>query len=96
MALSLCEGPGEGAGVELEPCVANDTAGCVGLVAASIGAFLPFSSDGDQPLLQRLGQYMVGVVAIPQDYMLLLGGGPYIERGLRCHTPKHSTHKQPS
>lgn len=32
----------------LEPCVASDTAGSV---TTSIGAILPFSSDGDQPLL---------------------------------------------
>lgn len=68
----------------------------LGSVATSIGAILPFSSDGDQPLLQRLGQNMVGVIAIPRGYMLLLRGGPYIEKGLRCHMPKHSTQKQPS
>lgn len=37
----------------------------LGSVATSIGAILPFSSDGDQPLLQRLGQNMIEVIAIP-------------------------------
>lgn len=39
VALSLCEGSGEGVGLELEPCVANDIVGCMGPVVL-LGAWV--------------------------------------------------------